>query len=107
MNLINIYYKNSLKFLIQYRLNRLKRINRLLQFASILVFSGLKLAEFGCMHRDIALSTFVISTSMSDIVNVTSKSVFPLQIMGKINNLPFYHDLDLSRMSDSSLLAIW
>ena len=30
--------------------------------------------------------------------NVTSKSVFPLQIMTKINNLSFYHDLNLSKM---------
>ena len=92
MNLITIYYKNTLKFLIYYRLIRL------LQYASILVFSGLKLAEFGCMHRDIALSASVISARMSAIVNVTSKSVFPLQFMRNINNLSFYHDLDLGKM---------
>ena len=50
------------------------------------------------MHRDIALSTFVISAIMSDIVNVTSKSVFPLQIIRKISNLSFYHDLNLCKM---------
>ena len=59
------------------------------------------------MHRDIALSTSVINARMSDMVNVTSESVFPLQIMRKINNLSFYHDLDLCTMSNSSLLAIW
>ena len=40
------------------------------------------------------------------MINVTSKSVFPLQIMRKFNNLSFYHDLDLCKMSNSSLLAI-
>ena len=55
------------------------------------------------MHRDIALSTSVISARMSDMVHVTSKSV--LQIMRKFNNLSFYHDLDLCKKSNSSLLA--
>ena len=59
------------------------------------------------MHRDIALSTSVINAGMSDMFNVTSKSVFPLQIMKKFNTLSFYHDLDLCKMSNSSLLAIW
>ena len=59
------------------------------------------------MHMDIAISTSVISARMSDIVNITSKIVFPLQIMRKINNWSFYHDLDLCTMSNSSLLAIW
>ena len=59
------------------------------------------------MHTDIALSASVISARMSDIVNITSKIVFPLHIMRKINNWSFYHDLDLCKMSNSSLLAIW
>ena len=60
------------------------------------------------MHKDIALSTSVISARMSDIVNLTSKCVFFMTNHKiNINNLSFYHDLDLCKMSKSSLLAIW
>ena len=61
MNLINIYSENTLTFFIYYKSNTLKTSNRLLEYASVFVFSCLKSAEFRCMHRDIALFTSVIS----------------------------------------------
>ena len=79
IDLINTYNKNTLIFFIYYRLNRLRKPTGCFNMPQFWSFEASNQQSSDvCMGIGLLpFFTSVISDRMSDILNVTSKSVFP------------------------------